>query len=117
MDASNPSPSQGWRGEERPGMKNRANADGLIALTFIHHLAIARNIPFGELLGWILSFAPKGIIEFIPKQDPMVQKLLAFRKDIFPDYTEDFFLSYLSAHAKILKRFTDVSKWPFTRLV
>lgn len=103
MDAANPSPGQGWREQERQSLKSRANADAVIALAFIHHLAIARNIPFEELLDWVMSLAPQGIIEFIPKKDPMVEKLLALRVDIFPDYTEDFFLSQISSRAKIIK--------------
>ena len=81
----------GLEGEERQSLKARANADAVIALAFIHHLAIARNIPLEELLDWVMSLASQGIIEFIPKQDPMVEKLLALREDIFPDYTEGIF--------------------------
>ena len=103
MDAANPSPGQGWREQERQSLKARANADALIALAFIHHLAIARNIPLEELVDWVMSLAPQGIIEFIPKQDPMVEKLLVLREDIFPDYTEAFFLAHVSSRAKIIK--------------
>ena len=103
MDAANPSPGQGWREQERQSLNARANADALIALAFIHHLAIARNIPLEELVDWVMSLAPQGIIEFIPKQDPMVEKLLALREDIFPDYTEAFFLAHVSSRAKIIK--------------
>ena len=103
LDAANPSPGQGWREQERQSLKARANADALIALAFIHHLAIARNIPFEELVDWVMSFAPQGIIEFIPKQDPMVEKLLALREDIFPDYTKECFLAHVSSRAKIIK--------------
>jgi len=103
LDAANPSPNQGWRGEERPSLKARANADALIALALIHHLAIARNIPLNEVLDWLMGLAPQGIIEFVPKQDPMVQKLLAFREDIFPFYTEESCLEFIRGRAQILK--------------
>ena len=103
LDAANPSPGQGWREQERQGLKKRANADALIALAFIHHLAIARNIPLEELVDWVMSFATQGVIEFIPKHDPMVEKLLALREDIFPDYTKECFLAYVSSRARIIK--------------
>ncbi|KKR23111.1 MAG: hypothetical protein UT54_C0057G0008, partial [Candidatus Daviesbacteria bacterium GW2011_GWB1_39_5] len=32
------------------------------------------------------------IIEFIPKSDSNVKRLLLFRKDIFPDYTQENFV-------------------------
>jgi hypothetical protein len=37
--------------------------------------------------------APHAIVEFVPKADAMVQRLLASRRDIFPDYTLDGFRS------------------------
>ena len=74
MDAANPSPSQGWNGQERESLQDRTCADGLLALAIVHHLAIAKNIPLDQVLNWLLTLAPQGIIEFVPKNDPMVQE-------------------------------------------
>lgn len=101
FDAANPSPNQGWREQERYGLQARASADAILALAFVHHLAISCNIPLEELLGWIVGMAPRGVIEFVPKSDPMVQTLLRHREDIFLDYTRESFLSYLEPIAKI----------------
>ena len=38
LDATNPSPDQGWRNRERDGLMRRANADAILALAFEHHL-------------------------------------------------------------------------------
>jgi len=38
----------------------------------------------------------------MPKNDPMVQKLLRLREDIFPDYSEAVFLKTISQKAKIV---------------
>jgi ribosomal protein L11 methylase PrmA len=103
LDAANPSGNQGWAERERQGMKARASADAVLALAFIHHMAIARNIPLDRLVEWIVGFAPSGVIEFVPRQDPMVRELLRFRKDGFPDYTEEAFLNCLGALAGIEK--------------
>jgi ribosomal protein L11 methylase PrmA len=103
LDAANPSANQGWAERERQGMMARASADAVFALAFIHHMAIAKNIPLGQLVDWIVGFAPSGVIEFVPKEDPMVQELLRFRKDCFPDYTEENFLEKLSSIADIEK--------------
>ena len=91
LDAANPSPSQGWGQAERQGLAERARADALIALAFIHHIAIGRNVPLDMALDWLLAMAPVGVIEFPPKSDPMVQRLLSQRDDIFPDYDEATF--------------------------
>jgi len=106
LDAANPSPSQGWAQAERAGLNERSNADALIALAFIHHIAIGKNVPMDMAVDWIISLAPCGIIEFPPKSDPMVQRLLGNRDDIFPNYTEDNFIAAVAKRAKILDRNT-----------
>ena len=74
-----------------------------MALAIIHHLCIGRNIPLNAAVSWLISMAPTGVIEFVPKTDPMVQELLALREDIFEDYTEELFLSSVSRQVKIIK--------------
>lgn len=104
LDATNPSPAQGWAQGERKGMLERSNADAVVALAFIHHLAIARNVPLDMVIGWIMDMAPVGVIEFPPKSDPMVQQLLANRPDIFPNYTEENFLAEVGRRGRIVAR-------------
>jgi len=103
LDAANPSPSQGWGQAERQGFAERARADALIALAFIHHIAIGRNVPLDMVLDWLIAMAPAGVIEFPPKSDPMVKQLLAQRDDIFPDYDEAVFLALLGRRARIVR--------------
>ncbi|MGH8719128.1 MAG: class I SAM-dependent methyltransferase [Burkholderiales bacterium] len=102
LDAANPSPSQGWLPGERKGLADRAQADAVVALAFAHHLAIARNVPLEGVIGWLTSLAPSGVIEFVPKSDPTIQRMLALREDIFSEYTEDNFRLALSARARIV---------------
>jgi ribosomal protein L11 methylase PrmA len=106
FDAANPSPNQGWNEQERSGLRARASADAILALAFVHHLAITRNIPLDQLVGWIIDLAPTGVIEFVPKSDPMVQSLLRHREDIFPDYTKETFLNYVDRKARIVNTAT-----------
>jgi ribosomal protein L11 methylase PrmA len=101
LDAANPSPSQGWAQAERKGLAERADADALVALAFIHHIAIGRNVPLDMAVHWIMTMAPAGVIEFPPKSDPMVQRLLAQREDIFPDYCEEAFLAHIAKRGSI----------------
>ena len=104
LDAANPSPDQGWGQAERSGFARRAQSDFVMALAFVHHLAIARNVPLGMLLDWIMSIAPVGIIEFPPKSDPMVQSLLANREDIFAEYDDATFLRLVGDRARIVEQ-------------
>ncbi len=104
LDAANPSPGQGWNGVERKSLSGRDKADALIALAFEHHLTIGRNVPIDQVIDWITSFAPTGIIEFVQKSDPTVQQLLMLREDIFHDYDEDTFARILASKARIVKK-------------
>lgn len=103
FDAANPSPDQGWQQKERRGFVHRARCDAVIALAFEHHLSIAHNVPLDQLLDWLIGLAPDGVVEFVPKQDPTVQKMLALRDDIFDDYNEHMFTTLLSERARIVR--------------
>lgn len=101
QDAANPSPDHGWNGVERKSLMSRRNADALIALAFEHHLAIGRNIPLDQLIAWLVSLAPVGLVEFVPRGDSNLDRLLRHREDIFDDYTEDNFRSAIEAVAQV----------------
>lgn len=103
IDICNPSPSQGWAESERKGLKNRVCADMVLSLAVLHHMAIGNNVPLKSALDYILSLAPYGIIEWVPKEDPMVRRMLALRKDIFEDYSHDAFVKRLRERTEILK--------------
>jgi hypothetical protein len=69
----------------------------------IHHLSIGRNIPLPEIVAWLCGMAPCGVIEFVPKEDPMIQQMLMLREDIFDDYSFERFKSLLSQKARIIR--------------
>jgi hypothetical protein len=50
---------------------------------------------------WITGLSGSGLIEFVPKHDPTIRKMLAFREDIFSDYTESAFADALGKRARI----------------
>ena len=106
VDAADPSPGQGWRGLERRSFAARAHFDGMMALAFAHHLAIGRNIPLDQLVEFLLGLAPNGVIEFVPKSDPQLQRLLHVREDIFGDYDRDNFAALLTRSSRIVKQET-----------
>jgi ribosomal protein L11 methylase PrmA len=103
MDAANPSPDQGWLGRERMSVEIRKAADGLLAYAFLHHLSIGRNIPLRDVTAWLIGLAPQGVIEFVDKEDPMVQLMLRLRGDIFDDYHRENFLATVREHAEIVE--------------
>lgn len=102
MDLTNPSPSIGWHNEERDSLKDRGPVDLVMALALIHHLAIANNVPLREVARSFADFGKYLIIEFVPKQDSQVIRLLSSRLDIFPDYTLEGFRQAFSAFYTIV---------------
>ena len=91
LDLTNPSPGLGWDGRERQSLAERGPAGAILALALIHHLAIANNLPFDRLAAFFHRLARWLVVEFIPKEDSQVQRLLASREDIFPDYNAEIF--------------------------
>jgi SAM-dependent methyltransferase len=88
LDLTNPSPAIGWANHERMSISERASADLVLALALIHHLAIGNNVPLPKVAEFFAKLAPHLIVEFVPKSDPKVQKLLAFRADVFDEYSQ-----------------------------
>ena len=101
LDLTNPSPSLGWRQQERMGLAERRNADFVLCLALLHHLVLGRNLPLEEVLDWLLSLAPRGVVEFVPKEDPMAAQLLTWKAKVAPDYNRDNFASMLRQRARI----------------
>ncbi len=104
MDLADPSPSQGWHERERSGLVERANADMVLALALIHHLAIGRNVPLPMVLDLFADLAQDAVVEWVPREDPMVKRMLASREDVFDDYTEEGFRRAAEARFDVIER-------------
>ena len=91
VDLTNISPSIGWHNQERLSLIERGPTDMVFALALIHHLAISNNLPFGKIAKFLSNISKSLAIEFIPKDDSQVMKLLVTRKDIFQEYTQENF--------------------------
>ena len=103
MDACNPSPNQGWHQSERAGLSGRSRPNATLALAFGHHIAIGRNVPLPMFLDWLVGMADCGVVEFVPKNDPALQRMLSIRKDNFDQYSQAEFERELAKRAAIEK--------------
>ena len=101
MDLTNPSPNLGWESQERESLIDRGPSDVVLALDLIHHLIISNNVPLKKLALFFKKICKHLIIEFIPKTDSQVQRLLVSREDIFDDYTKEKFENEFSKFFKI----------------
>ena len=106
LDLTNPSSGYGWANEERDSLAERGPADLAFVLALVHHLAIANNVPLGHIAAYLARLARGLVIEFVPKADSQVRRLLASRTDIFDDYTQEGFERAFSAHFDILEATT-----------
>jgi hypothetical protein len=93
MDLTNPTSAIGWAAEERMSLQQRGPADVVLALALVHHLAIGNNVPLDSVAQFFARIGRHLVIEFVPKSDSQVQRLLASRKDIFSTYRQDYFES------------------------
>lgn len=91
VDLVNPTPDLGWANRERQSLLARGPADLALALALVHHLAIGNNLPFDRLATTFARLGRALIVEFVPKSDSQVKRLLASRQDVFPDYTREGF--------------------------
>ncbi len=91
MDLTNPSPNLGWHNAERESLQARGPVDLIMALALIHHLAISNNVPLIDVANYFADLGKYLIIEFVPKSDSQVKRLLRSRVDIFPEYTLEGF--------------------------
>lgn len=103
MDLANPSGNIGWDNNERMSLINRGPTDMILALALIHHLVITNNIPLDRLVNFFQKLTRYLIIEFIPKEDSQISRLLVSREDIFKNYDKQIFENEFSKKFNIIK--------------
>ena len=91
QDLANPSASIGWHHAERRSLVDRGPADAALALAVVHHLAIGENVPLTAIARFFHSVCRHLIVEFVPKEDSQVVRMLALREDIAMDYSRAAF--------------------------
>ena len=101
LDLTHPSGGSGWANEERESLADRGPADLALALALVHHLAIAHNVPLVRIAEYLSRLAKALVIEFVPKEDSQVQRMLASRMDIFDGYTREGFEEAFSTQFEI----------------
>lgn len=103
VDLTNPGGALGWANAEREPVHERLQSDVVMALALIHHLAISNNLPFSHIAEYFKKLGIYLVLEFVPKEDSQVQKLLSTRKDIFPEYNETSLKRAFSEHYQLVK--------------
>jgi len=100
-DIQNPSPAQGWNLEERRALRDRLRPDAVLCLALIHHLVLGEGVPLERVVPGIVALAPTGLIEFVPREDPMARKIAGPAERLTHRYDLPTFLSILSQTALV----------------
>lgn len=88
QDLNNPTPGIGMFNRERPDFYSRCHGDLVMGLALIHHLRISGNWPLAYIVKLFAgSTSRAALVEFVPKSDSQMQRLLRSRSDIFDDWT------------------------------
>lgn len=98
VNLSDPSPGQGWRGTERKPLADRGRPELTLCLALIHHMVISANIPMTDFIRWLAGLGTALVIEFVGRDDEMVQTLLRNKDDQYDDYHLDPFEAELALH-------------------
>ena len=91
VDVADPSPDRGWRGAERRSPERRGRPELVLALALVHHLVVGLSIPLPEVVAWLAGLGAAVICEFVEREDPMVQALLAAKEERYADYDRRVF--------------------------
>lgn len=102
QDLTNPSPGTGWENRERTSFAGRGPVDLILCLALVHHLAIANNVPLQGIALFLSRLCRFTALEFVPKEDSQVRRLLATREDVFPSYNRESFEGEFSHYFNIL---------------
>ena len=106
MNLADPSPSLGWRCLERTPLPDRSRPDLILCLAVIHHLVFRENLLLEDVINWLAGLNASLIIEYIDREDPQLQSLLANRDDQFTDYNLSSFTRLLSRRFRTLQQAT-----------
>jgi hypothetical protein len=106
VNLADPSPDLGWGGCERKSLRHRGKPELTLCLALIHHAVITANIPLAEFIDWLAGLESALVIEFVTRDDAMVQKLLRNKRDDYTDYTQSSFETCLNRSFRIVKQQT-----------
>lgn len=66
--------------------------------------ARGNNVPLVDVADFFARLARRVIVEWVPKDDPQVQRLLVSREDVFGSYSEEHFREAFGRHFTLERR-------------
>jgi SAM-dependent methyltransferase len=105
VDIGNPSPAIGFRNRERASFHARVRVDCVLALALIHHLHVSGNLPLESIRDLFCDLTRDALVlEFVPPEDPMFQRLTRFRLDSYESMRLERCLEVFGARFDLVRR-------------
>jgi hypothetical protein len=104
INLADPPPALGWRGRERKSLIERGRPSLTLCLALIHHIVIQANIPLADFIEWLRTLGGALVIEFVTREDQMVQRLLQNKVDDYADYDQGYFEYVLQQNFRIVQK-------------
>jgi ribosomal protein L11 methylase PrmA len=105
IDLANPSPAIGFMNRERASFLDRIEPDCVLALALIHHLLVSANLSLAAIRDMFHALTQRHLIlEFVPTDDGMFQRLMKFRVDLFQGLTLQSCLEVFTERFDVLQQ-------------
>lgn len=109
VDIARPTAALGWRNRECASFLDRARPavagfDAVLMLALLHHLLITERVPLSEIIDLAAELTRSLLlIEFVPSEDPMFQRLLRGRDPLFAGHSRESFEKECLRQFKIVR--------------
>ncbi len=107
VNIARPTPALGWENSESMSFLNRAEQrfDLVLMLAVIHHLLLMDQIPLEQIAALAARLTRRHLlIEWIPQSDPMFQRMLRGRDELYSGLTAERMLAAFAAHFSVTKK-------------
>ena len=106
VDLINPNANIGFNNKEKFSFLSRIEnkIDFVLSLAIVHHFVFQNNISLTQTLKMIIKLGKRGIIEYIPKNDVMLKKMIDRKTIYHHDYNLKNFELILSKSTKYQKK-------------
>jgi SAM-dependent methyltransferase len=116
VDLTRPTPAVGWRCQECASFLDRSRGafDVVMMLAVLHHIVVTERVPFEDIFELISDLAPGyALIEFVASQDPMFQRIVRGRGELYADVTKGRFEAAASRRFDLVraKRIDGLHRW------
>ncbi len=116
VDLTRPTPAIGWRNQECASFLDRARGgfDLVLMLAVLHHILVTERIPLEDLMKLVGEISREYVlIEFVAPQDPMFQRIVRGRTQLYAHLTRERFEEVAGERFELVRcqRMDGLDRW------